>query len=439
MTEQGSFEGSGRREATLPEDKFGGNDYRPLESFMFGQSLPWGHELTQVYLYVELPFWLMMDPATIAVEYEGTQFALDICGSQVEIFFDQFSDSRRTLAWRGPQQTSNQWTPPPELEALAAETGLGFMSRPCKTVLRLKSQGLAEAFDLPDDGALPRESGERDAYWASLCEAHLPIVNELIQRYRLTTYDYFAYEVSPWDVPVWYVRSGETSRAVVIMPYKAWDHRPVTIGQPPDGGGESPVRAMQFTDAAKLSVTSTAAAIPGEFELLDARSLMERGDYTGAVRRATTAIEAIVEWRLRKELRKSYAEDEVEKRLIASQNDFPGRFRQLQKLLGTQTLSDSLSTEFEATRRIRHEIVHRGRRLTHQERDRAQRSVDTGRWLFNTIEAIPERARLRDFGVMKSVGRAALALRLPTRITSVGVEVYPRAVTDEVTGQVPTW
>jgi hypothetical protein len=76
VTEQGSFEGSGRREATLPDDKFGSNDYKPLESFAFGQTLPWGHELRQVYLYVELPFWLMMDPAAIAVEYEGTQFAV---------------------------------------------------------------------------------------------------------------------------------------------------------------------------------------------------------------------------------------------------------------------------------------------------------------------------------------------------------------------------
>ena len=40
----------------------------------------------------------------------------------------------------------------------------------------------------------------------------------------------------------------------------------------------------------------------GEFDLLDARSLMERGDYTGAVRRTTTAIEALIGAKLKEEL-----------------------------------------------------------------------------------------------------------------------------------------
>lgn len=34
---------------------------------------------------------------------------------------------------------------------------------------------------------------------------------------------------------------------------------------------------------------------PGELELMDALNLMQRGDYSGAVRRVTTAIEVAVE------------------------------------------------------------------------------------------------------------------------------------------------
>ena len=37
-----------------------------------------------------------------------------------------------------------------------------------------------------------------------------------------------------------------------------------------------------------------ALSTPGEFDLLDARSLIERGDYTGAARRTVTAIEAVL-------------------------------------------------------------------------------------------------------------------------------------------------
>ncbi len=68
---------------------------------------------------------------------------------------------------------------------------------------------------------------------------------------------------------------------------------------------------------------------------------------------------------------------------------------------------DTVTHKFQATRVIRHEIVHRGRRLSHQDRGRAQRAVDTGRWLYNKIEGNTQRARLRDYGVLKSAGRVA--------------------------------
>ncbi|WP_343995151.1 hypothetical protein, partial [Terrabacter terrae] len=397
------------------------NEQPELRSFIFGQDLPWAGELAEVDLYVELPFWLMMQPASVTIERDGCSFVVNICIPQVEVFVGECLDSRRTIAWRGPQSAVGDWTPPDDLQAIAEERDLSFMSRPCKTVLRIRAQGLEGAFGLTDDDAPPRSEAERDAYWDSLCEAHIPIINELIQRYRLVTYDYFAYEVSAWDVPIWHVRLGETSRTVVLMPYKEWDYRPLEVVPTPEDGGEPPRRPFQFTYGGALDATDSSIAVPGEFDLLDARSLMERGDYTGAVRRATTAIEAVVEWRLRKELLESLPAQEVEDRLRASQNDFPGRFRQLQKILGTKTAWQQLADEFERTRKMRHEIVHQARRLTHEERGIAQRSVDTGRWLFNHIEDVPNRARIRDFGGLKSVGRVAMAMRFDTRITASGV------------------
>lgn len=399
--------------------------HQDLPPFVFGQDLQWRGSTIRVFLYVELPFWLMLEPATMAVEWEGYQFTVDLCSPQVEVFVGEFLDSRRTIAWRGPEQSLAHWKPTQELQNIADARGLPFMSRRCKTVLRIQSLGLESAFSMPGDHALPREERERDAYWASLCEAHIPVVNELIQRYRLQTCDYFAYEVSAWDVPIWYVRAGGDGRTVVLMPYKEWDERPLEIGRPPEDGGERPARQFQFTDGAALDSIDSSVATPGEFDLLDARSLMERGDYTGAVRRATTAIEAVVGWRLRKELLNRCSEAEVETRLTASENDFPGRLRQLQKMLGTSEAWKGLTQQFDVTRQIRHDIVHRGRRLAHDERGIAQRSVDTGRWLFNHIEDLPARARLRDYGVLKSVGRVALATRFPTRVTSSGIEVLP--------------
>jgi hypothetical protein len=151
---------------------------------------------------------------------------------------------------------------------------------------------------------------------------------------------------------------------------------------------------------------------------------MERGDYTGAVRRTVTAVEAVLRWALLTELEKRYGSDEAATRTAKTDNDFPGRLRQWRKL-ANPSIPQVLFDEFEVTRKVRHEIVHLGRRLTHQDRGQAQRSVDTGRWLYNKIEDKNDRGRLRDYGVLKSVGRAALAPRFPTKLDPDGLTVGP--------------
>jgi vacuolar-type H+-ATPase subunit C/Vma6 len=54
---------------------------------------------------------------------------------------------------------------------------------------------------------------------------------------------------------------------------------------------------------------------------MDSLNFMERGDYSGAVRRITTAIEAQTEAALRQELLKRYSPAEVDTRLEQSKND----------------------------------------------------------------------------------------------------------------------
>jgi hypothetical protein len=143
----------------------------------------------------------------------------------------------------------------------------------------------------------------------------------------------------------------------------------------------------------------------GEFELLDALNFMERGDYSDAVRRITTAIEAQTEFALRQELLKKHPMEDPEKRLKKTENDFPGRLRQYQKLCHRR-LSDQLEKELDMTRTLRHSIVHSGKRISHGERGQAQRSVDTGRWIFNWLENQPARRDVREKKIgMRSLGR----------------------------------
>jgi hypothetical protein len=258
-------------------------------------------------------------------------------------------------------------------------------------------------------------------------------VNELIQRYRLTTYDYFAYEVSAWDVPVWYLKQDGKGYRAVLLPYREWDVKPVIVGEPVTPGGPPSIEQFEWAKPADLESVSTADASPGELDLLDARSLMERGDYTGAVRRTTTAIEALIGRKLEEELHKKYDDAEVAKRLKASENDVPGRIRQWRKLSKSQ-IPQGLFDEFDKTRSARHGIVHRADRLTHNDRGSAQRMVDTGRWLYNHIEGKPDRAKLRDKGVIKAVGRVAMTVRFPARAEGSALVLQPPFAHDAATG-----
>jgi hypothetical protein len=394
-----------------------------IESFAFGDTIDWSSPLVDTLLYVELPFWLMMPPGRVEVEWSGTTFGVDVCSQWMEVFGGLIRDSRASVIHQGPWRPEG-WEPPDGIAAELERDEVTCLQRPCKTVLRLTTRAHVSALRELGDNDAPRAYSEQSAYLASLCEAHVPVVNELIQRYRLVTYDYFPYEVSPWDVPVWYVKLNQVHHRAVLLPYKDWDLKPVIIEEVDTSGKPTKAKAFEFATLDAVVSMSSAEAFPGEFDLLDARSLMERGDYTGAVRRTVTAIEAILRWALVNQLNESYPATEAEVRAARTDNDFPGRLRQWRRLARPQ-ISQREFDEFETTRVLRHEIVHQGRRLTHEERGRAQRAVDTARWLYNKIEGKPDRTRLRDYGTLRSVGRVALAPRFPSRINAHGITLGP--------------
>jgi hypothetical protein len=371
------------------------------EQFQISDSIDWESPLESVQLDVELPFWLFASPGVVAINWHGVALAVEICGPWNEIFVGEYTDSRTTRVYEGP-------TPDEELEPTPGPGVPVWMRRHAKTVLRL--QALAH-LDALSDGSL---NGPRAIYRASLCEAHIQIVNELVRRYRLATYDCFSYEVSPWDVPIWTIKHGEAGFLSVLVPYKGWDMKPTFVGI--DASGSAPLEAREFelTSRAVLSSLNSDRATPGELDLQDANSLMERGDYTGAVRRIVSALEAVTEWALDAELRRRYPVAEAGERLRKTDLDAPGRLRQWSRLTGA-SLSDGEFEEYETARALRSDIVHRARRLGPDERGMAQRAVDTGTWLFSRIEQDPDRRARREQALISSVGRGGIALRFPVR------------------------
>lgn len=364
------------------------------KTYWIGQELDWQATTVPVKLHVELPYWLMVPDCVQDVEVNGHHFSVGVRDNYFELYAAAVADSKSTCVYLGPRQRLR-----PDLQKAIEKSKAPVIRRKCKTVLLIHSDCNADVLVASKEKNQRR--GPAHLYLQSFCEAHLDIVNRLIQQYRLSTYDYFAYELSPWDVPIWFVIRGTDCVRIILQDYAAFDAKPM-IANKSSGGAEE---RYKLIDPSELQSALTFQPSAGEFELLDALNFMERGDYSGAVRRITTAIEAQTEFALRQELLKKHPKEDAEKRLKDTEDDFPGRLRQYQKL-SRRKLPDYLDKELDMTRTLRHSIVHRGTRITFGERGQAQKSVDTGRWIFNWLENQPARRDIRERKIgMRSLGR----------------------------------
>ena len=381
------------------------------EKYWIGQELDWEAPSIPVDLRVELPFWIMIPDCVQDVDVNGYKFSIEIKESYVELYAGVVSDSRFSCVYFGPPRKLD-----PEVENAIKESGAPVLSRKCKTVLLIHSACNKDIFAAAkQEDKRPPAAG---LYLRSFCAAHIEVVNRLIQKYRLSTYDLFSYEVSPWDVPIWFIGSGCDSLTIILQDYRAWDEKPSIHSSITDKEGER----YKLIEATELQSAMSAEASAGEHELLDALNFIERGDYSGAVRRITTAIEAQLESVLRQELLKIHPLAEAEKKLKASENDFPGRLRQYQKL-SKRNFPVELERELETTRAIRHSIVHDAYRISFSRQGQAKRAVDTGRWIFNWLENQPTRADIRE----KRIGKRSLGTYFSlftTEITPTGVIVH---------------
>jgi len=181
-------------------------------SYFIGQEIKWDAPWIEVYLWVELPFWLMTGNTTVFVEVGGHDFEIAIHESYFELNVGVLSDSKENVVYRSPWKKNDDLNEGIR-NAIKTRSDVPIMWRKCKTVLKIKSRCNEDVWNTtqePDDEK-KRSISYRAAmngirfYLASLCRAHIPVVNRLLQGYRLATYDYFPYEVSPWDVPFWMI------------------------------------------------------------------------------------------------------------------------------------------------------------------------------------------------------------------------------------------
>jgi len=389
------------------------------DSYAIGDRLNWNALWVDVNLWAELPFWLMVNNSTISVEYGGHTFPITITDNYFELFFGEATDSRGTVGYRGPYKERQELSEAVR-NAMDQHPNGPYMWRKSKTVLKVGSRCNEDVWNAAM-GELSSHGGkttprlrEAKAYLAELCRAHIPVINSLIQSYRLATYDYFAFEVSPWDVSLWTVERSGNAVSSNIVGYREYDRKPIIFDL------NLKPNVYKLIDAAELRKQMSQVPTPGELELLDALNLMESGDYSGAVRRVATAIEVIVEHVSGKAVEAAKGQQAAAKFLKNTRMRFDLRLKMYQTLTG-RNMTSSLANELQETRTLRHRIVHAGYRIGPDERGRAQKAVDTSRWIFNWFENDQTRRDMREKQAKWIPGRDLAAGLFHPRITSDGV------------------
>lgn len=354
----------------------------------------WGGQLVPADLAVELPFWLMVPDGAISLAHEMTKVVASIRGNYLEVSDGPMSlPSRSNVVAVGPGDDLWRRDLP---ESIVPSKMPVF--RPMKTVVIFQVEVIADCFEgwrtrrdvKAGDRVGIRRMNRVIQYFRTLATAHIPFLNKLITSYRSTSLDPYAFEVSEWDVPVWYAIKGETLAWIGLMPY--WDSD--TFPSLNARGTDVPYFTTSLEQVRSQAESGVA---PGKLELLDAYSLMYRGRFGDAVRSAVTGIEVAVESELKRLLQtKGLCEDDITGRLERTRNSFFERieeYEQLsQKRLPGPLISQvpyingiRLRSELDWVRNLRHKVVHEGIRVDIFERGTALRAVETMSWLFEWL------------------------------------------------------
>lgn len=389
------------------------------DNYVIGDDLSWEAPWVHVSLWTELPFWLMVDNTTVTIEYDGHEFPVAIQDNYFQLFFGEATDSRASVGYCGPFKKREELSAAVR-EAMDQHPNGPYIWRKCKTYLKVGSRCNEDVLNAAAKRESPQRENGAKLYLSELCRAHIPVINKLIKAYRLATYDYFAFNVSPWDVPLWTIDHDGSAISATLVQYREWDVKPLIFNFKNPTPTED-AQVYRLIKADELQNHISIVATPGELELLDALNLMERGDYSGAVRRVTTAIEVIVEYKTGEAMEKSKGKLAAEKFLLNTRMRFDERIKRYGELTG-RTLSSPLLKTLKETRSLRHRIVHGGYRIGPSERGRAQKAVDTGRWTFNWFEDDAARRDIREKRIaFRSLGRDLSAGAFRPRITPDGV------------------
>lgn len=358
-----------------------------FESTQLGDGINWNSELILIEFTVELPYWLMTPSATFDLTIEDCTIRAKVINEGIHYMYGyEYFDSGQRTIFIGRMQEALEATVP-----MSSIPG-GIIMRPTKTLIAFQTVAHSDALD-----ALACNSQRRHnsgiLYFRSLAIALILFLNKLVNSYRIASNDPFAIEVNACDVPTWYLKLADRNIPIQVFTYSSWDFFP-TVGPFSKPTERTPFYAAS-SDEVQTAIKSD--EIPGLFQILDGWSLFFRGRHAESIISFVTAIETLLESKLREVLRKlGTSADKIEKLLFETRAKFFKRFNLYCELAQIRPPGPwinalphlnglRLADELDRTRDARHRIVHAGTRLEFNLTGPMMRSAETTTWLFNWL------------------------------------------------------
>ena len=147
----------------------------PPESYSIADEINWTAAWIDVWLRVELPFWLMVDNLTVPIEFNGHVFSVAVHNETHELHGKAVTDSKASVGYQGPLKTFDElgeW-----FQKIRQEhPDLTFLWRKCKTVLKIASRCNEDVWNRShsnDSAARPAVTRALGLYLQTLCRSHI--------------------------------------------------------------------------------------------------------------------------------------------------------------------------------------------------------------------------------------------------------------------------
>lgn len=367
----------------------------PIPNAMWpGSLIDWNSELVAVELTVELPFWLLIPSGTINLTIDDYMILAGIVNTGIEVSLGNHQSINQEIEFLGSMEDVAKAT-----ISLALLTR-GARSRLTKTLVTFNPTVHSSPVETLKSGKHPIIQAVK--YFQSLAVAHLGFLNLLINSYRRLSSDPFATEVSAWDLPVWHLSVDGFKSNIILFPYVGFETHPYVGKMPTFKGPAKPSKGPPFIAATleQIETISHLDLIPGEVEILDGWSLYYRGRHAASITSFVTAIEVLLEARLKEVMRTlGVSPENVENSLITTRNQFMRRLDDFCYLTNSRvpgpylhvlpTLNGvRLREELKQTRDQRHKILHEGQRLDRDLQRPMMRVAETMTWLFNWLAQV---------------------------------------------------